>query len=159
MRSGDARTTLLAEVPELASTGEASPAAIATLDESAARPEADELARPARAELRASDGERSATCPMSGTVIEVRAAVGDLVRSGDPLLVVSAMKTEAAASAPCAGTVVALIELAPGDLVDVGTVVALVSPGDVGAGRRPPRTRRRDVGARARPGGAAARDR
>ncbi|KAJ3129961.1 pyruvate carboxylase [Nowakowskiella sp. JEL0407] len=43
--------------------------------------------------------------PMSGLVVEVRVSVGDEVKTGDPLVVMSAMKMETIVSAPVSGVV------------------------------------------------------
>ncbi|MGH8921223.1 MAG: acetyl-CoA carboxylase biotin carboxyl carrier protein subunit, partial [Actinomycetes bacterium] len=45
------------------------------------------------------------TSPMPGTVLAVHVAVGDVVRAGQPLVVVEAMKMEHAVTAPVDGTV------------------------------------------------------
>ncbi|MGH9058320.1 MAG: biotin/lipoyl-containing protein, partial [Acidimicrobiales bacterium] len=45
------------------------------------------------------------TSPMPGTVLAVHVAAGDVVRAGQPLIVVEAMKMEHAVTAPVDGTV------------------------------------------------------
>jgi len=54
--------------------------------------------------------------PIAGTVLEVKCRVGDIVRQGQVLLVIEAMKMETAIAAPTAGTVKA-IHAAAGDTV------------------------------------------
>ena len=57
--------------------------------------------------------------PMGGTVVDVRVAVGDVVRARRRVWSsISAMKMEAVVTAPCAGAVVGLLALQPGDRLD-----------------------------------------
>ncbi|MGY1836039.1 biotin carboxylase N-terminal domain-containing protein [Blastococcus sp. SYSU DS0510] len=67
------------------------------------------------------------TSPMPGTVTVVRAAVGDEVEAGTPLLVVEAMKMEHVLTAPVAGTVAELAVTA-GQTVALDERLALVTP-------------------------------
>jgi 3-methylcrotonyl-CoA carboxylase alpha subunit len=79
------------------------------------------------AEARAglSDGELRA--PMPGQVLLVPAAVGDEVRTGDPVVVLESMKMELVLSAPVDGSVTA-INVAVGDRVIVDQPLARVEP-------------------------------
>jgi acetyl/propionyl-CoA carboxylase alpha subunit/acetyl-CoA carboxylase carboxyltransferase component len=137
VRAGDARTTLLAEEVALASDGSA-PAGpvLALLQERAPKSGRASAAPAARMapDLEVGDGEVGVACPMEGSVIEVRARAGDVVRAGDALFVISAMKMETEVPAPCCGTVRTVRELAPGDAVAAGQVIATVEPaGDADA--------------------------
>ena len=138
VRAGDARTSLLAEAPELqgvdvTSTADAPHGALALLARQAATvaraPTGDTTpAATPRPALPVGPTERAVACPMASAVLEVRVRAGDAVSAGDTLLVVSAMKMETMITAPCAGVVVALAALAPGDAVTADQVVAVLTP-------------------------------
>ncbi len=65
----------------------------------------------------------SVGAPMPGLVVEVRAKIGQQVKKGQPLLVLSAMKMEVSVAAPKAGKLVAL-PINVGDNVAGGDLVA-----------------------------------
>ena len=153
VRAGNARTSLLAEKPELLAAAEpANGGALALLQTRApvraghghdgARRGAAEADSPALPPLEAGPDHVSVACPLAGAVVAVEAAAGDALGAGDALLVVSAMKMETVVSAPCDGVVAALQPLRAGDAVTAGQVVALLAPAD-GAGadaaQTPPR--------------------
>jgi len=69
----------------------------------------------------------SLLAPMPGSVIAVRAAMGDAVTEGQPILVMEAMKMQHTIAAPYAGTVTEL-SAAEGQQVEAGTVLAVVTP-------------------------------
>ncbi|MDT0443228.1 acetyl/propionyl/methylcrotonyl-CoA carboxylase subunit alpha [Streptomyces johnsoniae] len=75
----------------------------------------------------AAAGADTLTAPMPGTVTVVKAAVGDVVRAGQGLLVVEAMKMEHVISAPHDGTVTEL-KVTAGSTVAIDQVLAQVSP-------------------------------
>ncbi|MCY3963613.1 MAG: ATP-grasp domain-containing protein [Acidobacteria bacterium] len=142
VRAGDARTTLLAEHPDLLSPAADADGngALTLLRQQAtligvspaggagtstdARSTADDL------EIR--PGQQAVECPMAGSILEIRVAQGDRVAAGEPLLIVSAMKMESQVAAATSGTVAALQPLQAGDTVAAGQVVAVIAP-DEGA--------------------------
>ena len=87
-------------------------------------------APPARAQAPAaapapSAPQRPVPAPLAGTVVQVKAKVGDQVSRGDVLLVLEAMKMETEVRSPEAGRVAA-VEVKAGDAVQVGeTLVSL----------------------------------
>ncbi|WP_293906353.1 carboxyl transferase domain-containing protein [Phenylobacterium sp.] len=137
VRAGDARTSLLAERPELAASGgpAAQPTGSLALfhQQSAAvqggrrAPAAPAAAAPT---LALAEGEEAVESPMAGSVIELSVAVGATVAAGDTLMVISAMKMETSVTAPCAGVVTRLAEVGPGSAVVAGQVVAAIAPAD-----------------------------
>ena len=57
----------------------------------------------------ASNGGTKVTAPMQGTILEVKAKVGDVVKEGDTLLILEAMKLENEIKAPVAGKVASIV--------------------------------------------------
>ncbi len=72
---------------------------------------------------RTSDG--AVRSPMPGTVLVVKAAIGESVSAGEPLLIVEAMKMEHTVTAPVAG-VVSELPVRAGQSVDMDAVLAVV---------------------------------
>ena len=136
VRTGDARTSLLAEEPALLATvGDgAGNGALALMQQqatamgvAASGGTATGATAPA---LEVESSQEAVACPMAGSVLEVRAQDGDRVSAGDTLLVVSAMKMESEVTAPCDGVVAAMQALSPGDTVDAGQVFAAIAPAE-----------------------------
>jgi propionyl-CoA carboxylase alpha chain len=81
----------------------------------------------------------SALAPMPGSVVRVEVAEGDLVESGQLLVVLEAMKMEHSVHATTAGTVTA-VRVIQGDQVETGRILVVVEadgsggPGGAGAG-------------------------
>lgn len=71
--------------------------------------------------------ERELRAPMTGRVAKVVAVAGAKVRSGDPLVVLEAMKMEYRVAAPRDG-VVESVGCREGDRVDLGHVLATLAP-------------------------------
>ena len=75
----------------------------------------------------AGGGDGVVRSPMPGTVLAVRAARGEQVKSGQPLLIVEAMKMEHTVSAPVDG-VLAELTVAAGQQVGLDETLAVVTP-------------------------------
>jgi acetyl-CoA/propionyl-CoA carboxylase biotin carboxyl carrier protein len=84
----------------------------------------EEPLAPSRDSLGAGDGVIRS--PMPGTVRAVRAAVGEKVRAGQPVLIVEAMKMEHTLAAPADGVVCELF-VVPGQQVGLDERLAVVS--------------------------------
>ena len=132
VRSGDARTALLAEKPALLAEAEpVNGGARALLEEQTpvrSGPGGPVSETPTLPRLEAGAGEVAVATPMAGTVLTVGAVVGDTVAAGVPLLVLTAMKMETVVDAPCAGVVAEMQALKVGDAVTAGQVVAVLTP-------------------------------
>ena len=81
------------------------------------RPEVGDAARPAR--TRARDTTGSLAAPMPATVRAIHVAAGDVVRRGDTLMVLEAMKMELPLKAPADGTVTS-VACQVGEMVQPG---------------------------------------
>jgi pyruvate carboxylase subunit A/propionyl-CoA carboxylase alpha chain len=75
----------------------------------------------------------SLIAPMPGAVVRIGAAVGDTVTAGQPLVWLEAMKMEHTLAAPGDG-VLAELNVAPGQQVEVGAVLARVENPDTAEG-------------------------
>ena len=79
-------------------------------------------AAPAAPVAAAPAGGTVITCPMPGTIIDIKVAAGQAVSEGQILVIFEAMKMENEIVAPCAGTV-ASINCVKGDSVNSGAVL------------------------------------
>ncbi len=145
VRAGDARTSLLAEEPELLSppsSTKANSAALTLLEQQArvrsldtatGLPVASSTASSTSSApmLEVRPGQRVVECPMAGAVVELRVKEGSRVAAGDTLLILSAMKMETMVTAPCAGVVTAAQPLNAGDSVTARQVVMVLTPDEV----------------------------
>jgi len=144
-RAGEARTTLLAENPDIASAATArAPSDTLRLlkEQTEALGGGKGIApRPAiSSSLRVKEGDEPVACPVSGTVVEVVVEIGAKVNAGDTLLVLSAMKMETAVTAPVAGVMTGIGAGNAGDVVVAGQILATIEPSADGATMRTPRT-------------------
>ncbi|MQA96719.1 MAG: ATP-grasp domain-containing protein [Streptosporangiales bacterium] len=81
----------------------------------------------ARHEHAAGPGDGVVRSPMPGTVLAVKAAAGEAVTKGQPLLIVEAMKMEHTVAAPVDGVLTEL-HATPGRAVALDEVLAVVTP-------------------------------
>ena len=149
MRAGDARTTLLADVPALVqgSADTATRHTLDLLDEQAASLRSDTHAESPSTlveSLRVEENQQAVECPMDSTVLEIVAEQGDFVAEGNALLVVSAMKMETVVVAPCSGTIAAMQSLNVGDAIRAGQVFAALAPSEDSV-EQSPRSQRPDA--------------
>jgi acetyl/propionyl-CoA carboxylase alpha subunit/acetyl-CoA carboxylase carboxyltransferase component len=139
VRAGDARTSLLAERPELldAAAPHGNGGTLALLAEQvgvgAGITSSVAAAESRHPELPIGAEEHGVECPMGAAVVEVRVSAGDSVAAGDTMLIISAMKMETNVTATCAGVVTSVQDLAVGDAVVPGQIVAVIAPGETGA--------------------------
>ncbi|MEM7364036.1 MAG: biotin carboxylase N-terminal domain-containing protein, partial [Pseudomonadota bacterium] len=132
LRSGDARTTLLLEEPELMNAAAETSKPLELLEQTArtmgsASPVSAMASGFENEGLSVGSDERGAECPMAGTVVEVTVEPGAEVSIGDTLVVISAMKMETEVTAPCTGTVRDIMPLSSGDSVGAGQIVATIA--------------------------------
>ena len=130
VRAGDARTTLLADEPNLRPTiGTSMSPALALFESKAMRadvtPSTEATPMP---DLDIPEGGLTVASTIAGHVVEVSVGVGDLVAVGDALFVLSAMKMETMITAPCDGVVAGIQPLSPGDVVAADQTVAVITP-------------------------------
>ena len=70
-------------------------------------------------------GAQSVTAPMPGTILDIKVAVGDTVKSGQAICVLEAMKMENDVNAPCDGKVLS-VNTTKGSAVETGAVLAVI---------------------------------
>lgn len=101
-------------VEEVGGSAAAAPAAAAPVAAAPAAPAAAPVA----------DGTK-VTAPMPGTILDIKVAVGDTVKSGQAICVLEAMKMENDVNAPCDGKVLS-INTIKGSAVETGAVLAVI---------------------------------
>lgn len=108
-------------VEEVGGSTAAAPVAAAPV---AAAPVAAAPAAPAPAAAPVADGTK-VTAPMPGTILDIKVAVGDTVKSGQAICVLEAMKMENDVNAPCDGKVLS-VNTTKGSAVETGAVLAVI---------------------------------
>ncbi|MBR6326910.1 MAG: acetyl-CoA carboxylase biotin carboxyl carrier protein subunit [Lachnospiraceae bacterium] len=109
-------------VEEGASSGKAPVAAPAAPKAAPAAPKA----APAAAPKAAGAGSVKVEAGAAGKVFKIEKKVGDAVKKGDAVVIIEAMKMEIPVVAPQDGTV-ASIDVAPGDAIEAGAVLATLN--------------------------------
>jgi acetyl/propionyl-CoA carboxylase alpha subunit/acetyl-CoA carboxylase carboxyltransferase component len=90
------------------------------------------LRRSSPADEEAPEGTSALRAPLQGTLVSVTVSEGDLVRKGQPLFVMDAMKMEHEVRADRSGLVLK-VSVAPGDTVYTGHILLLLSEREVEA--------------------------
>ena len=145
MQAGDARTTSADAVPGASKTSMNGHGGILTLLDQQTRAmglralgDSSTATRTSTAAaLAVGDGQQAVASPSAGTLLELLVKEGEAVVQGQQLLVMSAMKMETVVAAPCDGVLAGLQALEPGDHIETGQVLAVItasgsasSPGD-----------------------------
>lgn len=104
--------------------GKAYDVAVEEVGGSAAAAVAAAPAAPAPAAAPVADGTK-VTAPMPGTILDIKVAVGDTVKSGQAICVLEAMKMENDVNAPCDGKVLS-VNTTKGSAVETGAVLAVI---------------------------------
>lgn len=94
------------------------PVAAAPAPKAAAAP----AAAPAPSAAAPSAGAQTVDCPMPGTILDIKVKPGDVVKEGQTLLILEAMKMENEIAAPAAGTV-DTIQVTKGAAVNAGDIL------------------------------------
>ena len=80
---------------------------------------------PAPAAAPAAGAGESVTAPMPGTILDVKANVGDTVTRGQVIMILEAMKMENEIMSPCDGTVLS-VNVTKGATVETGAVLCVI---------------------------------
>ncbi len=145
LRTGDARTTLFSEYPELSTPIGAQASAsrpLVLLEQQATalhRGQAAVIPTGTQPGLPVPSGQEGVESPMAGSIIELAVESGATVGAGATLMIISAMKMETAVTAPCAGVVTGISPAEVGAAVAAGQIVATIAPTERGSDATSPR--------------------
>ena len=92
----------------------------------ATTPAQEQPAAPVQAPVAAPAGGETISCPMPGTILDVRCSEGASVKKGDILFILEAMKMENEIMSPCDGTVHG-VSVSKGASVDTGAVLCTIA--------------------------------
>lgn len=70
-------------------------------------------------------GGNTVSCPMPGTILDVRCSEGATVKKGDILFILEAMKMENEIMSPCDGTILS-VNVTKGASVETGAVLCVI---------------------------------
>ena len=118
----DAIVTGITEVPVIVAAAPAAPVA-APAAAPAEAPKAEEA--PAAAPAAPTASGTRVKAPMPGSILAVKASVGQAVKAGDVLVVLEAMKMENDITAPCDGTVKEIV-VTKGTTVNTDDVLVII---------------------------------
>ena len=118
----DAIVTGITEVPVMVA---AAPAVAAPVAAPAEAPKSEEAPAAPSAPAAPTASGTQVKAPMPGSVLAVKASVGQAVKAGDVLVVLEAMKMENDITAPCDGTVKEIV-VTKGTTVNTDDVLAII---------------------------------
>lgn len=102
--------------------GKAYEVEVEAVDEVKGHVEVEQKAAP----VQASTGDKEVKAPMAGSILEVKVQVGSVVKQGDTLVILEAMKLENEVKSQVEGTVKA-INVSKGSAVKNGDVIIIVA--------------------------------
>ena len=120
----DAIVTGVTEVPVMVAAAPAV-AAAATVAAPAEAPKAEEAPAAPSAPAAPTTSGTQVKAPMPGSILAVKASVGQAVKAGDVIVVLEAMKMENDIVAPCDGTVKEIV-VTKGTTVNTDDVLAII---------------------------------
>ncbi len=112
------RNVASAPIPRVATPQPVAPAPAAA---PAAAPVSEAVVSPKPA-ASVSESDTKIECPMPGAILDVKVNVGDVVKNGQVLLILEAMKMENEIVSPVAGTISSVM-VKKGDTVDSGRIL------------------------------------
>ncbi len=131
-KTGNARTSFLAEFPDIMNHATASTDSkvLSLLDKNLGQTgEGFDTNASVLPRLPSADGQVSIPCGISATIVEYRVARGNFIQEGDIILIVSAMKMETVLKSPVTGVVTAVHEnLKQGDSIAPNDAIAVIDP-------------------------------